>query len=126
MLAVENELMIQIPDIFTMDGIFQKLDIKGQEELVQESSHLKKIRKNLTEDIEKLNKGKELCDRWMKDNKSKPNSSAGPHGISRAYTHAVLLQTWEKTNVGRSNTSHCAREDLWAIRLQRRNLSARD
>lgn len=69
-LAVENELMVQIPGVFTMEGILQKLSIEDQEELVQESAHLKKIRKTLTEDLENLNKGKELCDRWMKDNKS--------------------------------------------------------
>lgn len=74
MLVIENELMVQIPGIFTMDGIIQKLRLKDQQNLVQESSHLKKNRKTLTENLENLNKGKELCNQWIKDNKSRSNS----------------------------------------------------
>jgi hypothetical protein len=70
MLVIENELMVKIPGIFTMDKILEKLGTEGQQELVKESNQLRKRREILTEHLKILNKGKHLCDHWIKDNKS--------------------------------------------------------
>lgn len=71
MLAIENELMVQIPGIFTMDKVIRELGTAGQIELVRESSQSKIQREKLACDLENLKKGKELCNQWIKDNKSK-------------------------------------------------------
>lgn len=76
MLAIEHQLMVKIPDIFSMESIIKKLTVKEQGELVAESAEMEEKRDQLAKTLEELNNGKRLCKRWERENKSPRTSKS--------------------------------------------------
>ncbi|POR32469.1 Dynamin-like protein 4C [Tolypocladium paradoxum] len=67
-LAVENQLMSQIPEILTMSKIV-RLDEDELERLAGESQDVRAAREEVQRDLEKLTTGLRLCEQWRMDNK---------------------------------------------------------
>ncbi|KND94642.1 Dynamin-like protein 4C [Tolypocladium ophioglossoides CBS 100239] len=67
-LAVENQLMSRIPDIFTMSKIV-RLEEDELKRLAGESEDVQATREDIQRDLDKLRTGLELCEQWRMDNK---------------------------------------------------------
>ena len=70
-LAVEKQLMIQIPEIFTFEKVSSDLSTREQEALVEESDDLKDAREGLKKDLYTLREGRKLCQQWHKESSRK-------------------------------------------------------
>ncbi|KAJ6446521.1 golgin subfamily A member 7/ERF4 [Purpureocillium lavendulum] len=76
-LAVEKQLMTRIPHILTADKV-AKLDDDKLKELAEESEDSQADRCKTEEDLAKLKRGLELCERWRKSSTNASRSSSNP------------------------------------------------
>lgn len=70
LLAVENLLMHEIPNLFTTDMII-RMSSEELEELAAESEDVAARRKDITDELQTLKDGLALCDDWDKRSKCK-------------------------------------------------------
>jgi hypothetical protein len=63
-LGVENQLMVKIPEVFTMDGIFG-LDDQTVKWIGEEAIDTRQKRVTLHEELQQLKRGIDICERWQ-------------------------------------------------------------
>lgn len=78
-LGVENQLMVKIPEVFTMDGIFG-LDDQTVKWIGEEAIDTRQKRVTLHEELEQLKRGIDICERWQTGSTTdipvRPNSNS--------------------------------------------------